>query len=112
MLDNQEQPIESVHDPSYIASLLTAFQSNSKYLPLWNQLKRQGSVEISLDSRIHKHYKQYVDSLRLLAKADLAYKEFCLLTYGFELTLSRQYDKQANKITFKLTNKTAIINFE
>ena len=105
MQEPTETPIDDIASSSYHAALLVSFQSKSKYLPLWQELKHSRQVTIKLNPSIYKHHKQFRDSLCLLAKQDLAYKEFCLLAYGESMLFYSRYDKEKHIITIRLLNE-------
>lgn len=106
MQEPTEVPIDDVTSASYQAALLVSFQSKSKYLPLWQELKHSKQLSINLNPIIYKHHKQYRDSLCLLAKQDLAYKEFCLLAYGEPMLFYSRYDKEQETLTVKLLSES------
>ena len=102
MQEPTETPIDIVDSDSYKAALLTSFTSKSKYLQLWQELKHSKQLTLPLNPKMYKHHKQYRDSLGLLYKQDLAYKEFCLLDYGEPMLFYSRHDKEKNIITIKL----------
>lgn len=106
MQEPTEIPISDISSDQYKIALLSSFTSKSKYLQLWQELKHSRLLVLPLSTILYKHHKQYRDSLGLLYKQDLAYKEFCLLEYGEPMLFYSRHDKEKNIITIKLLSES------
>lgn len=87
--------------------LTAAYKSNSKYMPIWAEVKKSGIAKVSISELKLETVENAVGKLK---KQDFHFRSACDLLFGYQLKLVFEGSEDGQHITVKLKDINDALN--